>query len=75
MASTVPDWKVTRVPSKRAYVKVTCPRRDCGHSFWVHAATWATPVTPREQEHGLTTRSCPFCFRANWIPNRRPPEG
>ena len=58
-----PDWFI-----------VTCPYEDCNDTFMVRAKHWLKPrkyKTMRGEEHTITGRSCPYCFRAARLPARR----
>jgi hypothetical protein len=52
----LPFWAAERVAGGW---KITCPRRDCGHSALVDRS-W--PVG------GYRTRPCTYCFKAATIP-------
>lgn len=47
-------------------LQITCPRPDCGNTFWV-AAWWA-----QKADFGVQTRPCPYCFRVSWKPGLKP---
>lgn len=82
--SQVPEWIVSEElveiekedgTTERRY-DVTCPRRDCGGNFWPRLR-WKKP---RVTEYGdgsksmHFTKSCPYCFRVAWLPERLVPK-
>lgn len=70
--SALPAFAVERFEfegaEEGAMLKVTCPRKRCGRSFWASVG-WKRPhkVNGRTYE----TASCPWCFGTARIPGRR----
>lgn len=78
-ASTLPVYvvklfNIDEPGGSYSMLEVTCPRRECGSTFWVRSS-WCVirPVAgasdrPPSRPFG---RSCPYCFRAAAIPEDR----
>lgn len=72
--SQQPVYEVKRSEDFPSWLLVTCPYEDCGNTFLVHGATWRKKrvyKTMRGEEHVITGRACPYCFRAARLPLRR----
>jgi hypothetical protein len=72
--SRLPIFSVKRSEDYPDWILVTCPREDCGNIFLVQAATWfkrRVYKTMRGEEHVISGRSCPYCFKAARLPSRR----
>ena len=65
----LPDWIVTKI--KPGQFGIECPRSDCHGKAIVNARRWLAQPADREPSYPkFTGRSCPYCFRANAIPEK-----
>jgi len=72
--SRQPVYEAKKSEDYPSWLLVTCPREDCGNTFLVEANPWLKRrvyKTMRGQEHVISGRACPYCFRAARLPSRR----
>ena len=73
--SQQPSFTAKRSEDYPGWLLVTCPREDCGNTFLVEASPWLKPRKYKRkmtgEEFTIKGRSCPYCFRAARLPNRR----
>jgi hypothetical protein len=73
--SLQPTYILRRSEDYPDWLLVTCPREDCGETFLVLAKAWRRVrkyKTLRGEEHVISGRACPYCFRAAKVPRTIP---
>lgn len=73
MASLLPEFFVKKSKDFTGWLVVTCPREDCGDLFLARTVSLYRKRTYKHKsgETTIVGRSCPYCFRASRLPDRR----
>lgn len=70
-AYAVEEFHVNDESGSYDMMKITCPRRACGESFWAHRG-WCVikGVLGRDMDPpaNVIGRPCPYCSRASVVP-------
>lgn len=71
VVSSLPEFRAKRSEDFRAWLIVTCPREDCGDTFLVKKVTWMKERKTDSHGQPITSRACPYCFKASRLPQER----